>query len=153
MARMTPEEKARKLVEKIKQDVIKGAGAGINAALFFYKARVIEALNVVAPTRKVTINGNITKVATTRALKNAPMRKVTGRAQKSVTSEMRGALAGVVGMNARSDANFNYPKYHEIVDPARIMSGQHQSLIPTYNRYKKEIWTIVGKQVKFQIGG
>ena len=67
---------------------------------------------------------------------------------------MMGEATAVIGTNARgmptvkNPHGFNYPKYHEIKNPAQRNSGKHQYLMPTYRKWKKVIGKLVGKEVK-----
>lgn len=151
---MTNQERAKRLADRIKQEVIRGAGKGLKAALVFLYARTKEALNVRAPRRLVHgIRGDYWK-ATTSATPGAPMRKVSGNAQRSLFYNMNSdGQSGVIGMTAVSPKGFSYPKHHEVQDPSSPSSpssGQHPSIVPTATKYQREIAKIVGGQISLE---
>jgi hypothetical protein len=162
-----PVEAARLLGLKIEAEVKRAAGMGLAAAIRFLAARVKEALNVPHPARtlyknKATGERYYHAARFIKATPNAPPRKITGRLQGSITSEMISPLEGVVGSNARAPATgmkgawqsfgfdpemqqrlgisgANYPAIHE--------HGSHKFLQPTFEKYEREVTTIVGQPV------
>ena len=149
-----PAEHARRLAAKIERDVRNAAGAGVAAALQFFRGRLIETISISAnPIRRTDRSGNLYYVAGTPATKGAPIRKLSGRAIQSVTTEMISETEGVLGMSAVSPKGFRYPAYHEIEQPNRSGSGKHKFIAPTVARYKKDLATIIGGKVKVVIEG
>lgn len=150
---MTNAERARRLAERIDQQVKRSAGKGLDAARIFLAARVKETINVPAPRRLVkSARGGRYYRATEPAIPGAPIRKVTGRAQQSVTSEISAdGLKATVGLQARSDRGFNYPKHHERKGAGKH-SGQHPFLLPTAMRWLGQLRTIIGQAIKFGWG-
>jgi hypothetical protein len=134
-------ERARRLKERIADNIRRGAGKGIEAAGMFLASRVRDALNVSAPKRRLPGGGY---VVTQRATPGAPMRKVTGVARRSVYSQLLASstrkLIAVVGMNARSPKGFNYPRHWEY--------NGHPVLKPMSERYADALKTIVGAEIK-----
>lgn len=158
-------EAARKLKERIAQQLKRGAGKGVEAAVRFLAARVKETLSVPAP--KVAIRGAalpgkklgpiLGYRVTTKATKGAPPRMVTGRMRQGVSHRMLSPILGVVGVHARAEptkrhpAGFNYPKYHETGDEGdggQLGGGPHPYLKSTADKYAKELKTIIGTEAK-----
>lgn len=155
---MTPQQKAAQLAAKIKKEVERSAAKGLNAARIFLTSRVKETLSVPAPRRAVkSLGGAVYYVATVRATPGAPPRKLSGKLRSSVTSHMETPYRAVIGANARGrptkkyPKGFPYPKYHEVKQPEFKASGRHKYIAPTAHRYKKELATIVGQQVKLAL--
>jgi len=170
---MTPAEKAAKLAEKIKRQVEKGAGKGLNAARLFLEARVKEEASVKAPTRMVQPRGGGPKypVATTRATPGAPLRVVSGRFRGSLYATMLDENTGIIGSNARAplrkrsfqivasiagvtrtDQGFNYPRYHEVDGYGGYeKAGGHKTFTPAIERNMDNLRRIVGGAVKAEL--
>lgn len=160
--RMTPQQQAAALAAKIVKEVKNSAGLGLNAARFFLVARLKETLSVPAPRRLVRHPLGSYYVATTRATPLAPPRKLSGRARNSITSEMKGQWVAVVGTNVVSDPfrsrstkypkGFPYMKYHELASMGS-RGGRHKWIEPTVVKYMKDLETIIGRSVRFNITG
>ena len=158
-------EAARKLKVKIAQRLKRGAGKGVEAAVRFLSARVKETLSVPAPRitiRAVPLPGKklgaiVGYRAATRATKGAPPRKLSGRMRQGVTHKMYSSILGAVGVHARSEPSkrypegFNYPERHEMGDAKRLGEGLHPYLLPTFNKYRKELRIIVGLEAKVEL--
>ena len=134
---MTNQERAKKLTERIKAQVERAVGRGLNAARIFLTARIKETLNVPAP--KVRLPDGSYR-ATTRATKGAPPRKVSGALQRSVQSRMEGKRRALFGATAKSRKGFLYGKALE--------SDDHPFIRPTYKKYEKDVKRIVGGELK-----
>lgn len=150
-------DKARRLAERISQQVKRAAGKGLNAARIFLTARIKETLSVPAPRIRVkSPGGDISYRATTPAIPGAPPRKLSGRLRGSVTSEMQGESRAVIGVSAKgmpsvkSPMGFPYPAYHELKGLG-AMSGQHPFLIPTVVRWRSAIRKIMGGGIRTAI--
>jgi hypothetical protein len=155
---LTNEERAKKLADKISSQVKRATSKGLGAASIFLVSRVKETLNISAPKVKVigktgALAGITYYRALTPATAGAPPRKLSGALQKSVVSENRGDNTVVIGTTARSlptrkyPRGINYGKFHEIKGSGK-RSGQHPFVVPTVEKYKKELATIVGLPVK-----
>jgi hypothetical protein len=151
---MTAAEKAAELARKIRAEVIRGAGRGLNTARIFLAARVKETMNVAAPKVRVIPRGGGLPYyrVTTPATAGAPIRKVTGRAQGSVGSRMTSEISAEITVNARSNRGFNYPMFHELKSPGSVRSGQHLFIAPTVERYAEDVATIVGENTSLEVG-
>lgn len=160
--RLTPQQQAALLAAKIVKEVKNSAGLGLNAARLFLVARLKETLSVPAPRRLVHTPLGSYYVATTRATPLAPPRKLSGRARNSITSEMQGRWVAVVGTNVVSDPfrsrsskypkGFPYMKYHELFSMGK-RAGRHKWIEPTVKKYIKDLETIIGRSVHFDITG
>lgn len=167
MARQSKAEKnrraARKLKDRIALQLKRGAGKGVEAAVRFLAARVKETLSVPAP--KVAIRGVpkpgkklgpiVGYRATAKAVTGAPPRMLSGRMRAGVTHKMYSTVRGAVGVHARSEPSrkypegFNYPLYHEAGKKGNDLGeGLHPYLLPTYKKYRRELRTIVGSEVR-----
>ncbi len=150
---MTNAERARRLAEKIAEQVRRGAGKGLNAGRIFLAARIKEMLSIPAPRKRVkTGGGDIYYRATAPAIPGAPPRKLSGKLRQSVTSEMRGQDRAVVGVSARSVKNFNYPLYHEVKGQGQL-SGRHPFMLPTLAKYRAELKKILGRGISIALRG
>lgn len=129
---------------KIKEQVEKAQGKGLNAARIFLQARIKEELSVPAP-RKRMPDG--TYRATTRAIPGAPPRKLSGRARASITGRMVTPKLAEVGTNVKSPLGFPYMRYHEVGRTGSFGGGQHMWLVVTFLKYREELQRIVGKQI------
>lgn len=142
---------ARKLRAKIAQQLKRGAGRGVEAAVRFLVARIKETLAVPAP--KTAIRGKalpgkklgpiVGYQVTARATRGAPPRKVSGRMQQGTTHRMLTPTVGLVGVHARSPSGFNYPKHHETGPDGGLGDGDHPFLKPTVDKYRKELRSIL----------
>lgn len=149
-----PVLKAQQLADQIKKEVEGAAGAGLKAAVEFFKARLIETISVSAlPKRARSKTGEIYYRAGEPATPGAPIRKLSGDTVKKTTSAMVSELEGVIGVASRSPNNFRYPEYWEIVDPGKPGSGKHQFIAPTVAKYSGDMAKIVGENVKLVIQG
>ncbi len=144
---MTNEERAKRLADRIKQEVIRGAGKGLRSAIMFLYARTKEALNVRAPRRLVHGVSGSHYEATTPATLGAPMRKVSGDAQRLLFYRIVDDQTAIIGMTALSPRGFSYPKHHEVADPEHPSSGQHPSIVPTAQRHLKDLNKIIGGNI------
>lgn len=160
---------AEKLAKKIGEQVLRGAGKGLDAARMFLIARIKETLSVPAPRKAVRLppgpgskRGAIRYYrATTRALPGAPPRKLSGRLRASVTSEkvLAGTVAIWIGANARAmpsrrhPMGFSYPRYHELQVAGMSGSGKHPFIRPTVEKYRRELVAIVGSQIRLHWKG
>ena len=158
-------EAARKLKERIKLQLKRGAGKGLEAAVRFLAARIKEAVSVPAP--KQAIRGTplagkrlgpiLGYRATTSALKGASPRVLSGKLRQGVTHKMLTPTVGLVGTHARSlpskkhPLGFDYPRYHELGKDDLWGGGKHQFIRPTVKKYRKELRLIVGTEVKMEL--
>lgn len=124
---------AIKTPAEIQALVIKKAGKGVAAASFFYQGRVKEVISVPAP-RKITYSSAGVKYyrATTRATPGAPPRKISGRLRASIAVEIN---KGKMQTTGRIGTNVVYSRMLEL--------GGHPYLVPTLQRYRGQIRTIV----------
>lgn len=150
---LTNEQRVALLIVKIKKQVDKSAGRGLNAARVFLTARIKEALSVPAPRKAVRAaplpgqkkGGILYYRAATPATVGAPPRKLSSRLRTSTTSAMLTTNTAVIGSKARGNPTvsrpegMNYPLYHEQHD--------HPFIAPTVERWKKELVKICGKAV------
>lgn len=139
---------SRKMLQEIERKLQKAAKLARTKARVFLAAKIKEVLNEPAPKRK-SRSGRW--YATVPATPGAPPRKLTGRLQKSVTSYDSGDLA-VIAVTARSDNNFNYPKYHELQEATMPGSGQHPFLQPTVEQNRQEVNNLVQETVNEVFG-
>lgn len=140
---MTNEQKMAELAKKIQGEVLRSAGKGLNAARLFLVARIKETISVPAPRKLVSPPGGTPYYrATTPATVGAPIRKLSGRTRSSVTSTMVSETEAEIGTTAKSDKGFNYPRYHEEHD--------HAFLLPTLEKYLKEVGTILGQEIRLK---
>lgn len=142
---LTPEQKMKALAEKIKAQVLKSAGKGLNALRVFLTARIKEEMSVPAPRKKLPGGGYR---ATTAAIPHAPIRKLSGRARSSLTSILISPTEVWIGTNVVGAKGFKYPKYHETRNPSQPGSGMHQFIKPVLKRYKAEMGIILGGEVE-----
>lgn len=158
---------ARKLMALIAAQLKRGAGKGVEAAVRFLAARVKETVSVPAP--KVAVRGSpvpgkklgpiLGYRATTKAIKGAPPRVLSGRLRQGVTTRMLTPTIGLVGVHARSlptpnnPGGFNYPKHHEAGSGGGLGDGLHPFLKPTAEKYHAELKQIVGSEVKAELQG
>lgn len=156
---------AKKLKERIALQLKRGAGKGLEAAIRFLAARIKETVSVPAPKkpiRGVPLPGKrlgpiLGYRATAPAIKGAPPRVLSGRLRQGVTSKMLTPHIGLVGTHARSlpskryPSGFDYPKYHEIGAAEKLGGGGHPFILPTVVKYKKELKTLVGAEVKIEL--
>lgn len=155
-------EVARLLAIRITQQVQRGAGKGLAAAVPFIASRVREAVSVPAPRRAVRglPQGGARKGpilyyrATTRAIQGAPPRKLSGKLRQSVWGKMITPTKAVIGANARgysrTGRGANYPA---ILELSRDQRRRHAFILPTIQKYRREIGQIMGRQLKVAIGG
>lgn len=133
---MTNSDIAKALTQRIKEQVERAAGRGLKAAGIFLIARVREAISVPA-------------VPGTKAVPNAPIRRVTGAVQRGLFFDTltlpNGDVALRVGDTARSAKGFLYANYHEVKNGGQ--SGMHPFVLPTALKYKRELAKILGKEV------
>jgi hypothetical protein len=154
---MTNEERAQKWAAKFADQVKRNAGKGLNKARLYAEGVVKFEASVKAPTRWVQPRngGPAYPVATTPATPGAPLRVVSGRYYKSITSEMESELVALVGSNARAPERsiqtvwgvvetqgFNYPKYWEVENPV------HTTFAPALERHLEALGKIVGGEVR-----
>lgn len=147
----------QKRQERIARQLERGAGKGVEAAVRFLAARIKETVSVPAPKRAIRgvrlpgkrLGPIVGYRATTAAIKGAPPRVVTNKLRSGVTHKMLTPHVGLVGVHARSlpskryPGGFNYPRHHELND--------HPFILPTVRRYRRELRTIVGSAVKFEL--
>jgi hypothetical protein len=160
---------AAKIAARIRVQVTRAAGRGVQAASRFLAGRIKEALSVPAPRRAVRASplpgqkrgGILYYRATTPAIPGAPPRKLSGRLRTSVVATTLSPTAAAVGANARANPSrayprgFNYPKYHETGDQNRgggaLGEGPHPFIAPTATKYRRELAAIVGKPIKLAL--
>ncbi len=153
-------EVARLLAIRITQQVQRGAGKGLAAAVTFLASRVREAVSVPAPRRAVRAAGVGRKkggilyyVATTRATPGAPPRKLSGKLRQSIWSKMVSPTRAVIGANARGYPSGRYPQganYPRILEKS-VGSRRHAFIAPTLVKYRREIRTILGRQMRLAL--
>ena len=156
---------AKKLKERIALQLKRGAGKGLEAAIRFLAARIKETVSVPAPKkpiRGVPLPGKrlgpiLGYRATAPAIKGAPPRVLSGRLRQGVTSKMLTPHIGLVGTHARSlpskkyPGGFSYPKKHELGNTNELGEGDHPFILPTFERYRKELRVIVGTEVSMEL--
>lgn len=136
---MNNQQRAKALAERIKAQIEKSIGKGVNAARMFLVARVKEELSVPAPRKIVTDRvGNKYYRATTKAIKGHPPRKLSGKLRMSVFSKMLSPVSFVIGAKAKSDKGFNYSLYHERKGHGKN-SGLHPYIAPTIAKWRKTL--------------
>ena len=158
---------ARKLKAKITLQLKRGAGKGVEAACRFLVARIKETVSVPAP--KITIRGTplpgkkkgpiLGYRGTSSAIKGAPPRVLSGRLRQGVTHKMLSPILGMVGVHARSEpsrkhpAGFNYPRFHETGEEEgdNLGEGEHPFILPTVEKYQREIRIIIGKEARAEL--
>jgi hypothetical protein len=158
------------LLLRIAAQLKRAAGKGLKAATIFLKARVVETVNVrpqgtwkrikVKSGYKLKQGPGVYKIrnsagdiigykAATPAIPYAPVRKVSGRLQKSIGWTMAdGDTRGIIFVQARSKKGFRYDKYHELDIPGMPGSGKHKFIKPTAEKHAGELRTIMGRGVK-----
>lgn len=152
----TPRRNLQQIALRIAQQVQARAGKGVQAAAIFLAARLKETVSTPAPRKRVINNaGDIRYVATVRAIRGAPPRKLSGKLRQSITHAaklppggttgggQRGRIRPVlatVGVMARSAKGFNYPRHLERTN--------HRFLLPTVRKYRKELVTLVGGSLR-----
>lgn len=160
------ERRMATLAAKIRDQVDRMAGRGLNAARIFMAGRIKETLSVPAPRRAVRLpvqpgqrKGAISHyVAVTPATVGAPPRKLSSRLRTSVTSMMVTPKTAVVGTNARANPTrkyprgFKYDKYHELEQAGMPGSGQHKFIAPTVAQYKRDAALICGRAIRLRRG-
>ena len=143
---MNNADRMAQLAERIKTQLNRNIGKGLNAARIFLTARIREEVSVPAPRKKyLDRSGNISYRATTKATRGAPPRKVTGRLRSGISSVMIGTRRAVIGVKARSEKGFDYPKHLELTS--------HPFLVPTLRKYKRELKQIMGKEITGKLYG
>ncbi len=136
------EQRIRDLAERIAKQVEARAGKGLTQCAVFLSSRVRETLSEPAKRKKViSRTGDIYYRAASPAIYGAPPRKLTGRLRASVTWQMDGTKRALVGVRARSEKGFNFPKHLEY-------HTSHKFLAVTALKYKKELDTIMGQALK-----
>jgi hypothetical protein len=129
-------QRAALIAERIKAQIEKNIGKGVNAARMFLVARVKEALSEPAPRIIVKDrSGNKYYRATTKAIKGNPPRKLSGKLRSSVFSKMLTKTSFVIGAKAKSDKGFPYSLYHEKKGYGK-KSGMHPYIAPTIAKWK-----------------
>lgn len=147
-----------RLAHKIFQEVSKGADSSLAEVGTFLVARIKEVLSTPAPkTVVVGKTGNITYRAVTPATVGQPPRMLSGKLRQSIESEVMdvaGKKVVTIKSNARGipSANypqgFPYPQHHETKDPNRPSSGLHPFILPTVEKWGKEIVAIIGRNIR-----
>lgn len=157
--RRTNAQIAALLAAKIAQQVQRGAGKGLQAAVTFLASRIRETLSVPAP--RVAIRGTplpgkkkgpiLYYRAKTRAIQGAPPRKLSGKLRQSVWSKMLTPTKAVIGTNARSYPTNRHPRgvnYPAILELSSNPRRRHAFIMPTIRKYAREIRTIMGRELK-----
>lgn len=146
--------KAKALAKRIATQVKRATGKGLPAASIFIVARIKETLNVPAPKKRVVshITGNVYYKVLEPATKGAPMRKVSGEAQRRVEAKVvPNGIRITNTAQGRPPRRFKYPGYHELKGLGR-MSGRHPWVRPTVKRYTKELKKILSRSFKIEFG-
>lgn len=145
----------RNIALRIATQVQKRAASGTLNAAIFLSARLKETVSVPAPRKRVVNNaGDIRYVATTRAVRGAPPRKLSGKLRQSITYGLVGVTGqatkttkrlgtAVVGVKARGANGFNYPAFLE--------SHGHPFMSTTVRRYRADLVTIVGDKLRVRV--
>lgn len=152
-----PSRRIQDLALRIAMQVQRATAKGVQAAAIFLAARLKECVSVPAPRKRVTGRlGNMSYVATTRAIKGHPPRKLSGKLRQSITYTIvnptpmvvggRKVTGGTarVGLKARSAKGFNYPRHLE-------KRTSHKFMIVTVQRYRRDLATIVGRPIRARI--
>lgn len=168
---MTKTEKnrvaAEKMQKRIAEQVKRASGKGVEAAVRFLSARVKETLSTAAPKKAVRggalpgkkLGSILYYRVTAPAFPGAPPRLVTGKMRSGVTHQMVGPLIGLVGVHARGmpsknyPEGFNYPKHHEVDAAGELGKGEHPYLIPTAEKYRRELKRILKGELKTALTG
>jgi hypothetical protein len=120
---------------RVKEEVRRLAGRGVEAGAIFLKARIKETLSTPVPRRRVKrrIRGAsvLTYVAATPATPGAPPRKLSGQLRASVDYIMLSDQRALVGVGKV------YGRRHEL--------GTHPFLVPTTQRYWPALASIMGR--------
>lgn len=158
-ARRSNAQVAALLAAKIAQQVQRGAGKGLQAAVTFLASRVREAVSVPAPRKAIRglplpgkRKGPILYYrATTRAIPGAPPRKLSGKLRQSVWSKMLTPTKAVIGANARGYPSRGHPRganYPAILELSHNPRRRHAFIAPTIRKYRREIAVIMGRELK-----
>jgi hypothetical protein len=124
---------ANKTPAQINAIVQELAGQGVRAATRFYQGRLMELISVPAPRRIYALPSGIKKyVATVKATKGAPPRKLSGDLRRSISVEFLKTPDGTVG---RCGSNIKYAR--------RLEYEGHPFFVPTLTRHRGAIRTIV----------
>lgn len=141
----TPQEVAHRIAVQVQRR----AATGVQAAAVFLAARLKEVLSVPAPRKRVQDRaGNFYYRATTRAIRGAPPRKLSGKMRQGVTYTIAApinlgkkvAMASTVGLKARSPKGFNYPRALE--------HRGHPYFWKTVQRWRPSLAVIVGRAIR-----
>lgn len=145
MPKKTPQEVAHRIAIQIQ----KRAATGVQAAAVFLAARLKEVVSEPAPRKRYQgRDGNFRYRATTRAVTGAPPRKLSGKLRQSVTYTIAApinlgkkvAMAATVGVKARSEKGFNYPRHLE--------HHGHPYFWITVQKWRPSLAVIVGKAIR-----
>jgi hypothetical protein len=143
-----PSRRVHDLALRIAVQVNKRAATGAASVAIFFAARLKEIVSTPAPRKRVKDrSGNISYRATVRAISGAPPRKLSGKLRQGITYSLQGgsgrkATGAVVGVKARSERGYNYPRHLEDTD--------HSFVAPTVRKYRVEMNTIMGRAIRFR---
>jgi phage gpG-like protein len=122
--------------EQIIAEAERLTGRGVEAAMYFFAARVKEVLSVPAPRRTVIAkDGTRYYRAATKAAPGAPPRKLSGRLRTSIATEFD-PVRGV----GRVGSNVAYARRQEF--------NGHPFLMPTFEANRDNISRIIGSELR-----
>jgi hypothetical protein len=161
--KLSNQQIAALLMVKIAKQVQRGAGRGLDAARVFVTSRVREAVSVPAPrmaVRGVPAPGKrkgaiLYYKAMTRATPGAPPRKLSGKLRQSIWSKMISPTKAVIGANARGFPTARNPRganYPAILELSQDPRRRHAFIVPTIQKFRREIGTIMGRELQVSIG-
>lgn len=122
-----------------KNDVVKAAGEGLEAALIFLVSKIKEKVSVPAPRVRLPDG---TYRATTPAVPGDPPRKLSGLLRNSVDYVLLSPTEGAIECPAESPEGFPYPMYHEgEIEGER--AGEHPFIRITIEENEEELKRII----------
>ena len=110
--------------EKLRQQIERAAGRGVQAAAIFLVARVKEILSVPAPRRIAWHQSKGVFVrsyqAKTRATPGAPPRKLSGKLRASINYAMEGPMRARVGTRIKYARPLELRMNHQFLRPTAV---------------------------------
>ncbi len=103
--------------DKLREQIERAAGRGVQAAAIFLVARVKEVLSVPAPRRRAKTPRGIYHVATTKATPGAPPRKLSGKLRASINYAMETSLRARVGTRIKYARPLELRMNHQFLRP------------------------------------
>lgn len=103
--------------DKLREQIERAAGRGVQAAAIFLVARVKEVLSVPAPRRLARTPRGAYHVATTPATPGAPPRKLSGKLRASINYAMEGPMRARVGTRIKYARPLELRMNHQFLRP------------------------------------